>query len=212
MSGQRTNGCCVHVGTLIYYLSNLIQLARKSDTLFEIKLPGDYLNRILVNVNSEEPSNKPISVKNKRKNKDISSSSESDKDLSSSSSECPDDKNVEKQKLKKMTKKKSDKKESSSSFIKVTEKKMNKINKTIVVKKVMQADKKYQDKKKNVTKNENKVIKIKESIEDTSGNCSLFLTVDDLRNDEWLTDREIYVFFTKNERGIYFREYTFQWS
>jgi hypothetical protein len=43
MSGLKVTGCCVHVATLIYYLT----YGKYAD---EIKLPGKHLNSIFVNL------------------------------------------------------------------------------------------------------------------------------------------------------------------
>ncbi len=42
MSGQRTNGCCVHVTSVIYFLS---YLNHKNQSM--LKLPGNHLNNII---------------------------------------------------------------------------------------------------------------------------------------------------------------------
>ncbi len=80
MSGKRTNGCCVHVATVIYYLSNVVHVDQS-----QLKYPGNYLNKILVDINSNSASNNPPYIRNGRKLKEIISSSESDNDLSSDS-------------------------------------------------------------------------------------------------------------------------------
>ncbi len=80
MSGKRTNGCCVHVATVIYYLSNVVHVDQS-----QLKYPGSYLNKILVDINSNSAANNPHYVRNGRKLKDIISSSESENDLSSDS-------------------------------------------------------------------------------------------------------------------------------
>ncbi len=80
MSGQRTNGCCVHVATVIYYLSIVVYVDKSL-----LKYPGNYLNKILVNINENSAANNPQYIRNERKLRDIASSSESDNDLSSDS-------------------------------------------------------------------------------------------------------------------------------
>ncbi len=80
MSGKRTNGCCVHVATVIYFLSNVVH---KDKSL--IRYPGNHLNNVLVDINSNTIANSPEYLRNRRRIKDIESSSDSDNDISSDS-------------------------------------------------------------------------------------------------------------------------------
>ncbi len=72
MSGQKEAGCCVHVATVIYYLS----YARNHN----YKIPAEYLNNIFVNTSKKEPANNPQYVHNKRQNNVISSSESESED------------------------------------------------------------------------------------------------------------------------------------
>jgi len=71
MSGQRTNGCCVHVTSVIYFLS---YLNHKNQSM--VKFPGNHLNNILVDINSSRAANNPQYLRNQRRIKDLPSSSE----------------------------------------------------------------------------------------------------------------------------------------
>ncbi len=81
-SGQRTNGCCVHVASMIYYFSNYLHKTRNQ----VINHPADYLNSVLVEVEPNqdddfEPSNNPKYIRNRRRTvRETTSSSESDDD------------------------------------------------------------------------------------------------------------------------------------
>jgi hypothetical protein len=72
LSGQKVAGCCVHVATVIYYLS----YARNHN----YKIPAEYLNNIFVNTSKKEPANNPQYVRNKRQNNVISSSESESED------------------------------------------------------------------------------------------------------------------------------------
>jgi len=63
MSGRKVLGCCVHISTVIYYLSYA--------KYYPIKKPGDFLNSVLVNSDSRVLSNRPDYIKNTRKIKII---------------------------------------------------------------------------------------------------------------------------------------------
>ena len=63
MSGRKVLGCCVHISTVIYYLSYA--------KYYPIKKPGDFLNSVLVNRDSRVLSNRPDYIKNTRKIKII---------------------------------------------------------------------------------------------------------------------------------------------
>ena len=52
MSGRKIVGCCVHVATLIYYLSNAKYIQNN-------KFPGEYLNSVFINMEKLEPANNP---------------------------------------------------------------------------------------------------------------------------------------------------------
>ena len=69
MSGLKIAGCCVHVASVIY----LFSIAKYK----EIKLPGEYLNSIFVDMNKMEPANKPRYVRARRGAHETSSSDES---------------------------------------------------------------------------------------------------------------------------------------
>ena len=69
---QNVAGCCVHVATVIYYLS----YARNHN----YKIPAEYLNNIFVNTSKKEPANNPQYVRNKRQNNVISSSESESED------------------------------------------------------------------------------------------------------------------------------------
>jgi hypothetical protein len=69
LSGQKVAGCCVHVATVIYYLS----YARYNTN----KIPAEYLNKIFVDISKKEPANIPRYVRNKRQTCMISSSESS---------------------------------------------------------------------------------------------------------------------------------------
>ena len=79
MSGRKTIGCCVHVATVIYYLS----FAK----YHEIKMPAEFLNSVFVDFDKMEPSNNPRYVRSKRGTKEISSSDDSESDTSTKSSD-----------------------------------------------------------------------------------------------------------------------------
>ena len=83
MSGLKTAGCCVHVATLIYYLTYCIH------TDF-IKLPGKHLNSIFVDLGEFEQSNQPRYVRGTRGRKESSSGSEVS-DISIDNSESDND-------------------------------------------------------------------------------------------------------------------------
>ena len=68
-------GCCVHVATLIYYLS----YAKNR----EKRIPGEQLNDIFVNIHNLEASNQPKYIRRKRGLKETSSSSDEDTDTES---------------------------------------------------------------------------------------------------------------------------------
>ena len=77
MSGQKTTGCCSHVAAVIYYLS-----------YFKFRAPGlllrgEYLNKIPIDIQKNQPPNRPKIVHAKRNVKEDSS----DSDLSSTDSE-----------------------------------------------------------------------------------------------------------------------------
>ena len=71
MSGQKIAGCCVHVATVIYYLSYA--------KYFINKVPADHLNSIFVDISKREQANSPRYVRYTR-NETIPSSSESESD------------------------------------------------------------------------------------------------------------------------------------
>ena len=77
MSGHTLVGCCVHVATLIYYLSHAKDHA--------IKMPAEHLNSVFVDFNKMELPNRPKIIKNKRGQREVSSSSESESSESESS-------------------------------------------------------------------------------------------------------------------------------
>ena len=79
MSGLKVVGCCAHVATLITYLSY--------SKYHTIKIPGEFLNSILVDVTNRKPSNQPKIVRNKRSNSILISSSESDDSENASESD-----------------------------------------------------------------------------------------------------------------------------
>ena len=72
-------GCCVHVTTLILYLSY--------SKYSEINVPGEHLNSIFIDFNKKEPPNISKYIRNVRRNNEESSSS-------SDESECSDVSNV----------------------------------------------------------------------------------------------------------------------
>ena len=78
MSGRKIVGCCVHVATVIYYLSYA--------KYYDIKMPAEFLNAIFVDFDKMESSNNPRYVRAKRGTKEISSSDDSDSDTSSKTS------------------------------------------------------------------------------------------------------------------------------
>ena len=66
-TGKRIIGCCVHVATLLYYLSN----ARFKP----INIPAEHLNSIFVDLSKKEPANEPKYVRRRRNLKQNASSS-----------------------------------------------------------------------------------------------------------------------------------------
>jgi hypothetical protein len=68
MSGSQFAGCCVHIATVIYYLSYAKSHILKDPKL--IKLPASHFNKILVNTKSFEKPNAPRYVRNKRRSKE----------------------------------------------------------------------------------------------------------------------------------------------
>ena len=69
MSGLKVAGCCVHVATLIYYLSYGMHVD-------EIKLPGKHLNSIFVDFGEKDQSNKPRYVRGTRIRRESTSGSD----------------------------------------------------------------------------------------------------------------------------------------
>ncbi|CAF0991642.1 unnamed protein product [Brachionus calyciflorus] len=84
-TGQRVVGCCSHVAAVIYYMS----FAKHN---YLLSNSADYLNSILVNMESFDTANDPKYIRNKRGNKSLNLSNSS-LTLSSSSSESSDDEN-----------------------------------------------------------------------------------------------------------------------
>ena len=82
MSGLKVVGCCVHVATVICFLSNF---KYKS-----LKLPGEHLNSIFVNLKLFESANQPRYVRSKRSIHINQSSSSSETDTESSSDSAND--------------------------------------------------------------------------------------------------------------------------
>jgi hypothetical protein len=58
-SGKKQAGCCMHVAACIHYLS----FARYSQIM---KMPGEYLNSVLVDMDNKQSPKKPNFVKNTR--------------------------------------------------------------------------------------------------------------------------------------------------
>ena len=58
-SGKKQAGCCMHIAAYIHYLS----FARYGQN---IKLPGEYLNSVLVDMDKNQSPKKPTIVKNIR--------------------------------------------------------------------------------------------------------------------------------------------------
>ncbi len=171
MSGQRTNGCCVHVATVIYYLSNVVHVDRSL-----LKYPGNYLNRILVNMNNNYAANCPQYIRNNRKLKDCASSSESDNDLSTDSS--PENSDFDQGEN---TGRKKEAKKSTKAKI------SKKLNAKKITKPIFE-EKKKEDPRKN----------------------PILMTEKQLRNHEWLTDREIEAFLSKMRDYFYLNNITFR--
>ena len=65
MSGHQVAGCCVHVATLIFYLSYAKDKIKEDQRY--IKLPASHLNSTLVNTKNLDISNEPRYVKHKRR-------------------------------------------------------------------------------------------------------------------------------------------------
>ncbi|RNA19707.1 vacuolar sorting-associated 13c [Brachionus plicatilis] len=80
LSGQKTAGCCSHVASVIYFLSYL------KFRLSGINLRGEYLNKIVIDLDNNQIPNRPINIRGKRNRKESSSDSE----LTSSESEQSD--------------------------------------------------------------------------------------------------------------------------
>ena len=58
-SGKKQAGCCMHVADYIHYLS----FSRYNNS---IKLPAEYLNSVLVDMEKQQSPRKPTYVRNKR--------------------------------------------------------------------------------------------------------------------------------------------------
>ncbi|CAF1131412.1 unnamed protein product, partial [Brachionus calyciflorus] len=84
-TGRRVVGCCSHVAAVIYYMSFAKHNYLSSNS-------ADYLNSILVNMESFETANDPKYIRNKRENNSLNLPN-SGLTLSSSSSESSDDEN-----------------------------------------------------------------------------------------------------------------------
>ncbi|RNA04328.1 disulfide-isomerase a6 [Brachionus plicatilis] len=80
LSGQKTAGCCSYVASVIYFLSYL------KFRLSGINLRGEYLNKIVIDLDNNQILNRPINIRGKRNRKESSSDSE----LTSSESEQSD--------------------------------------------------------------------------------------------------------------------------
>ena len=69
-AGRKQTGCCVHIAAFIYYLS----FAR----FREIKVPGEYLSEVLIDMSKKQAPNYPHFIKNKRmKKKDATTTTDS---------------------------------------------------------------------------------------------------------------------------------------
>ena len=66
MSGRKLVGCCVHVATVIYYLSNAKYIRNN-------KLPAEYLNNVFIDMEKMESPNNPRYVQSIRYQKKVSS-------------------------------------------------------------------------------------------------------------------------------------------
>jgi hypothetical protein len=74
-SGRRQAGCCIHIATLIYYLSYAKHRPSK------LILPAEHLNTVFIDMSINQAPNKPIRVRHKRYVKEESSdNSNSDSD------------------------------------------------------------------------------------------------------------------------------------
>ena len=68
-NGLRTSGCCVHVATLIYYLTHARYHSFNS--------PATHLNRVLINIQNRQHPSKPTHCRIKRRSQLELSQSES---------------------------------------------------------------------------------------------------------------------------------------
>ena len=81
LSGHQIAGCCVHVATVIYYLSYAKGIIEKDPQ--NQKYPSKHLKSILINIQKSEKPNEPDYIRQKRR-KSIFVQKES----SSQSSDC----------------------------------------------------------------------------------------------------------------------------
>ncbi|CAF0962569.1 unnamed protein product [Brachionus calyciflorus] len=85
MSGRKVVGCCVHVASIIFFLS----FAKYT----EIKHPAEHLKKIFVNTNKKDLPNSPEIVRNKRKNVGLKNFEEEDSRNSQKSGDNLNNKN-----------------------------------------------------------------------------------------------------------------------
>jgi hypothetical protein len=130
LSGLQVAGCCVHVASVIYYMSYIMRNELKSPNFF--KSPSKHLNSILVNPKIREKSNQPRYVSHQRTNDPIISEYESSSGETSDSISSDEEIKIAEKERKKETKRKEKQElKSSKKQRKTTEKKTMSTNQNI---------------------------------------------------------------------------------
>ena len=102
LSGLQVAGCCVHIASVIYYMSYIMRNELKSPNFF--KSPSKHLNSILVNPKIREKSNQPRYASHKRTNDPIISENESSSGETSDSISSDEEIKIAEKERKKETK------------------------------------------------------------------------------------------------------------
>ncbi len=192
----------MHVASIIYYFSNFIHKKRNQI----IRHPADYLNSVLVNLKPNAAdtyvsSNNPQYIKNSRRAvKETSSSSESD-DENSTPSDYDDDSEADKSFSQEEDK-------SKGNIEKSIESEIDKTKKVIFDDIIERITNDYLNKFNAKESNNGKSKPKKPKLNDIwpAG----FLTERQLRNNAWLTDREIVFFLDKIKEYLYTNNIEFQ--